>query len=134
MYCYILLYIVIYCYILSAAFSELYELFPAHLHSTIPPNFFKHHLFLRVDKSSLKYIETDILVQYSIYLSVASNFERRKQRRLRLSIHWDNVSEKQVCVCPFVYICHYPPPHNKHLYFCHSFSTINLWIGLEEKN
>ena len=108
-YCYVLLYIVIYCYILLYIISCIFRALWA---VPRPPSFHHPTKLLQTPpsskgrKCSLKYIETDILVQYSIYLSVASNFERRKQRRLRLSIHWDNVSEKQVCVCPFVTIPH----------------------------
>ena len=50
---------------LSFSFSELYELSPAHLHSTIPPNFFKHHLLL-MEIVQNKFIQ----IQKNIYFGI----------------------------------------------------------------
>ena len=49
----------------SLSFSELYELSPANLHSTIPPNFFKHHLLL-MEIVQNKFIE----IQKNIYFGI----------------------------------------------------------------
>ena len=57
------------------------------------------------------------------------------------AIHWDNVSEKQVCVCPFVYICHYPRPTTNVFFlppFLHAyiqaFNQFIDWFGESLRN